>query len=157
MLLRMAVTPDMKGHCWSCNLVKTLAKSSDFSKKISFELPTMASQRLNLFLNGLNKNFTLFLNQRGDLIYFQTFLWLVSQKCHLTVLTQLSEGASLIKCSLYQRRRKENFISLLTRELLQMVSGLLVYVLAQIWLLSLYHLYSLILLIWAFEVIMERY
>lgn len=156
MLLRMTVTPDMKGHCWSCNLLKTLAKLSDFSRKINCELFTITSQGLNLFLNGLTKNFTQFLNQREDLIYFQTFLWLVSQN-HLTALTQLPEGASLIKCSLYQRGRKENFISLLTRAFLQMASGLLVYVFAQIWLLSLYHLYSLILLIWASELIMERY
>lgn len=131
-LIRMTVRPDKKGHHWICNLVKTLTELSDFSQTLSFELFTMATQRLNLFLNGYISKFTLLLNQRGDLAYFQTFLWLVSQQQHLTVLTQLSEGSCLIKCSLCQGGRKENFISLLTRAFLQIESASLVYVVAQI-------------------------
>lgn len=70
----MSVRPDKKEHHWFCSLVKTLAKLSDSSQTMSFELFTMATQRLNLFLNGCISNFTLLLNQRGDLKYFQTFL-----------------------------------------------------------------------------------
>lgn len=70
----MTVRPDKKGHHWICNLVKTLTELSDFSQTLSFELFTMATQRLNLFLNGYISKFTLLLNQRGDLAYFQTFL-----------------------------------------------------------------------------------
>lgn len=157
MLIRMTVRRDKKGHHWFCSLVKTLSELSDFSQTMSFELFIMATQKLNLFLNGRISNFTLLLNQRGDLTYFQTFLWLVSQQQHLTVLTQLSEGACLIKCSLCQGGRKENFSSLLTRAFVQIEPASLVYVIAQIWLLSLYHLSSLISLIWVSEVIMERY
>lgn len=118
-LIRMTVRPDKKGHHWFCSLVKTPAELPDFSQTMSFELFTMATQSVNLFLNCHILNFTLLLNQRGDLTYFQTFLWLVSQQQHLSALTQLSEGGCLIKCSLCQGRRKENFISLLTRAFLQ--------------------------------------
>lgn len=157
MLIIMTVRPDNKLYHWFCSFVITLAELSYFSWTISFELFTMANQRLNLFWNGHISNFTLLLNQRGDLTYFQTFLWLVPQQQHLIVLTQLCEECSLIKCSLCQGGIKENFISLLTRAFLQTESASLVYIVAQIWLLSLYYLSSLISLIWVFEGIVETY
>lgn len=156
-LIWMSEKSDKKEHCWFCSLVKTLAEWSVFSPSMSFELFTMATQRLDLFLNGHISNSTLLLNQKGDLTYFQTFLWLVSQQQHPTVLTQLSEGGCLIKCSLCQGGRKENFISLLMRALLQIESASLVYIIAQIQVLSLYYLSSLISLISVSGVIIERY
>lgn len=157
MLIIMTVRPDNKGYHWFCSLVETLAELLYFRRTTSFELFTTANQRLNLFWNGHISNFTLLVNQRGDLTYFQSFLWLVSQQQHLIVLTQLSEGCSLIKCSLCQGQGKENFISLLTRAFLQTESASLVYIVVQIWLLSLYYLSSLISLIWVSEGIMETY